>query len=399
MSFFFIRYRGIRELGCHPTMSTARSSSSGLPSGAEIRDMTQKTLLRAVGVDAASGHDMPQQNRAQASKARGHSEVKSPAALLRADFRHQRHEMSRFLSSADFQDRHHRHKMAGVAELPAQPDNAGPKAGADALGPSPNKAFHSVASIKQVMHEKGMLDSIRRFGVLRRTMALLNAALAMTGLIIATAISEVCSFGYLPSDLELSEEGLSDPYVATSSAGCQQDHEQLYASQGVICLLSAVLAVSVGARAVITLKEKELQVLYIASQSDPPDIDIINHSARTRRARICYCYVSVEILLTVLVFPFPGWRKTFVVQALEREAKYELESIMVMQWQIMHMYTHIRPGNSVTNVADFFQAILMFGRLWHVWVLVRNNLWLRKFEEATYLLGNRTRVLELMKSW
>ena len=88
-----------------------------------------------------------------------------------------------------------------------------------------------------------------------------------------------------------------------------------------------------------------------------------------------------------------------MVQALEREAKYELESIMVMQWQIMHMYTHIRPGNSVTNVADFFQAILMFGRLWHVWVLVRNNLWLRKFEEATYLLGNRTRVLELMKSW
>ena len=338
-------------------MSTARSSSSGLPSGAEnppsLRDMTQKTLLRAVGVDAASGDDMPQQNHAQAGNARGHSEVKSPPQLLRADFRHQRHEMSKFLSSADFQDRHHRHQKTGVAELPAQPDRAGLKAGTD-LGPAPNKAFHSVASIKQVMHEKGMLDSIRRFGALRRSMALWNAVLAMTGLIIATAISEVCRFGYLPSDLELSEEGLSDPYLATSSAGCQQDHEQLYASQGVICLLSAVLAVSVGARALITLKEKELQVLYIASQSDPPDIDIINHSARTRRARICYCYVSVEILLTVLVFPFPGWRKTFVVQALEREAKYELESIMVMQWQAMHMYAHIRPGGSVTNVAELF---------------------------------------------
>jgi hypothetical protein len=48
---------------------------------------------------------------------------------------------------------------------------------------------------------------------------------------------------------------------------------------------------------------------------------------------------------------------------------------------------------------NFLQAILMFGRLWHVWVLVRNNLWFRKFEEATYLLGRRTRVLELMKSW
>ena len=43
-----------------------------------------------------------------------------------------------------------------------------------------------------------------------------------------------------------------------------------------------------------------------------------------------------------------------MVQALEREAKYELESIMVMQWQAMHMYAHIRPGGSVTNVAELF---------------------------------------------
>ena len=107
--------------------------------------------------------------------------------------------------------------------------------------------------------------------------------------------------------------------------------------------LTVCLGVSVAIKSHVSLLEKEKQVLYVGYNTDPPDIEIINRTARFRRARDAWVSLVGELIFTVLIHPIPGYKKTVEIQALNRSSRYEFESLIV---------------------------IFMFGRLWYVCMYV-----------------------------
>jgi hypothetical protein len=106
--------------------------------------------------------------------------------------------------------------------------------------------------------------------------------------------------------------------------------------------------------------------------SDPPDVSIISHRARRQRKRKAAYSLMFELLFTVVTHPFPGLKETIFVQALSRRSEYEFEAII---------------------------SIFMFGRAWHVWQLIKHDLFHRYYISTTYLLGNSNAILGMLRRW
>ena len=124
-------------------------------------------------------------------------------------------------------------------------------------------------------------------------------------------------------------------------------------AQAFISFTTLLLGCAVVLRARVSLHEKEKQVIYVGCHTDPPDIEIINHKSRRRRAAVAMRALVLELLVTVIIHPLPGYKRSITVKALTRDARYEFESLIV---------------------------IFMFGRFWHLWVLLRHSLFRKSFE-------------------
>jgi hypothetical protein len=161
--------------------------------------------------------------------------------------------------------------------------------------------------------------------------------------------------------------------------------------------ITLLLAVSTIAQSFLSLQEKEMTVVYVATETDPPDLEIMGLKARFYRFRRMIWALFWELWLTVLPHPVPGFRYTVEVQALDRVTKYEFESFIVL---------------------------FMFGRLWHVWLLLQARLgdkmlltmcltmlltptllflqarlWDKMLLTPTYALGNKKSILAMFRNW
>ena len=79
-------------------------------------------------------------------------------------------------------------------------------------------AFHSNAAIQDQKYQGEELNTIRRLSERRMMLTRAAALLSMFGLILTAISSEVCSYGYVPTETEMLE-GMEDPYTSPS-AGC-----------------------------------------------------------------------------------------------------------------------------------------------------------------------------------
>ena len=136
--------------------------------------------------------------------------------------------------------------------------------------------------------------------------------------------------------------------------------------------MTLLLAISTIALSFISLQEKEMTVVYVATETDPPDLEIMSRKARINRFRKMMWSLLWELCLTVLPHPIPGFTYTIEVQALDRVSKYEFESFIVL---------------------------FMFGRLWHIWLLLQARLWDSMLLTPTYALGNKKSIIDMFRNW
>jgi hypothetical protein len=94
----------------------------------------------------------------------------------------------------------------------------------------------------------------------------------------------------------------------------------------------------------------------------------LSREQRRRRRRLACMHVASELIFTVLPHPFPGYTRTFEIQALDRTSVYQFESLIV---------------------------IFMFGRIFHVWSLWKHVYFHRAFERTVYHLGHQRSVIRM----
>ena len=228
-------------------------------------------------------------------------------------------------------------------------------------------------------HIKKMKDRTKDLSQLeehcRQKLRLLSfsAWLSMLGLGLTGLLAELCRVGFIPSEEELRDGLLIDPY-ADENSGCRagKNVDKLWSFQAFITFSTLLLAMCVSLRTLLQHRERELTIVYIASHSDPPDITIISHAARRRRLWRTVIGFVFEMLFTVLAHPLPGFRYTVMVQAVERLSKYEFESFIV---------------------------IFMLPRIWHVWLYIKQLKFDLSIISTTYMLGDQKAVLAMLRHW
>ena len=171
-------------------------------------------------------------------------------------------------------------------------------------------AFHSNAAIQDQKYEGEELNTIRRLSERRMMLTRAAALLSMFGLILTAISSEVCSYGYVPTETEMLE-GMEDPYTSPS-AGCGGEYAyKLWLMKIVISFSTVLLSMVVVVRYHVAYQEQEKAIMHVARHSDPPDISALNRQHRRDRFREFLRNILLELLLTVMPHPFPGVKKTF----------------------------------------------------------------------------------------
>ena len=231
-------------------------------------------------------------------------------------------------------------------------------------------AFHSAQSIQIMKDAQQDLHNVVRSSERRILLAEIGALLSMFGLFVTFAIAEVCGHGYLPTDSEILE-GMEDPYALPGYCDGSNTFK-LWLLQATVTFSTALLGLVVVQRNLVTLKEREQQIMFIARNSDPPDINTISFRLRRARRQAMWRDTIIEILITVLPHPVPGLKHTFEIPALTRVGKYEFESLIV---------------------------IFMFPRFYHVWKHAMCSLYYKNFEQCTYMLGNHHSIMTMMSHW
>jgi len=231
-------------------------------------------------------------------------------------------------------------------------------------------AFHSAQSIQNMKDAQQDLHDVVRSSERRILLTAIGALLSMFGLFVTFAIAEVCGYGYLPTDSEILE-GISDPYAIPGHCDGSNTFK-LWLLQATVSFSTSLLGLVVVQRNRVTLQEREQQIMFIARNSDPPNMSTISFRLRRARRQTMWRDTIIEILFTVLPHPLPGFKHTFEMQALQRVGKYELEMVIV---------------------------VFMLPRFYHVWKLVMYNLFYKNFEQCTYMLGNHHSIMTMMSHW
>eukprot|EP00277_Geminigera_cryophila_P035425 CAMPEP_0173121984 /NCGR_PEP_ID=MMETSP1102-20130122/53802_1 /TAXON_ID=49646 /ORGANISM="Geminigera sp., Strain Caron Lab Isolate" /LENGTH=280 /DNA_ID=CAMNT_0014029077 /DNA_START=85 /DNA_END=923 /DNA_ORIENTATION=+ len=226
--------------------------------------------------------------------------------------------------------------------------------------------------MKKLKHNETDLQTLKYYSKLHLHLVYTGMVLAIIGISLTAMMAEMCRYGYVPTDKEMTLHGLVNPY-SDDNAGCNGKNEsKLWSFQAFISFTTLLLATCVTIRTIVATREKERTVLFVAQYSNPPDIEIIKHKARRHRLHMAVCGYVVEMLTTVLVHPLPGYKQTLTVQALERKSQYQFESIIV---------------------------IFMFGRIWHFWLFLKYRLFHDNFVETTYVLGHQPTIVAMLRQW
>lgn len=141
--------------------------------------------------------------------------------------------------------------------------------------------FHSKEALKEMKSAQYEIHDVIRSSQRRMLLSRACAVLAMFGLVLTFGTSEVCRYGYLPTEEEMLE-GMQDPYALTGP--CDGSNAfKLWLLQASISFSTALLGLAVVMRNLVTLQEREQQVMFIARNADPPDLTTFHR--RMRRAR------------------------------------------------------------------------------------------------------------------
>jgi len=231
-------------------------------------------------------------------------------------------------------------------------------------------AFHSPQALKQMKDSDTELGVIIRSSKRRILLSAIAAFLSFFGLFMTFAISEMCSDGYLPTEEEILA-GMPDPYALPGP--CEGSNAiKKWLSQAAISISTALLGFVVVLCNLVTLQEREQQIIFIARNSDPPDLTSFSQRMRRARRQAMWLNTIIELVITVLPHPAPGLKHTFEIQALQRVGKYDFEGLIV---------------------------VFMFPRFLHIWKLVKYSLFYKNFEQCTYLLGNHHAIITMMAHW
>ena len=226
--------------------------------------------------------------------------------------------------------------------------------------------------LKKINRDKDALKQIRRLGRLLMVLLWCSVILATTGLAAAILVGEMCRFGYIPTKDEESQ-GILNPY-SDASVGCEsaQGRAKVYSFQSAISFFTLLLVCANIGSNVVSFRQKELQLIYVAQSEDGDtgDMNLVTKQMRLQRWSKQMYLTLIELLLCSLPHPFPGYTSTFEVQAMDRTSIYQFESIIV---------------------------IFMFGRLWHWWKLFKQSFFVNKFERTVFSLGNQRSIVNLFR--
>ena len=226
--------------------------------------------------------------------------------------------------------------------------------------------------LKKINRDKDALKQIRRLGRLLMVLLWCSVILATTGLAAAILVGEMCRFGYIPTQEEESQ-GILNPY-SNPSVGCEsaEGRAKVYSFQSAISFFTLLLvSANIGSN-VVSFRQKELQLLYVAQSEDGDtgDMNLVTKQMRLQRWSKQMYFTLIELLLCSLPHPVPGYTSTFEVQAMDRTSIYQFESLIV---------------------------IFMFGRLWHWWKLFKQSFFVNKFERTVFSLGNQRSIVNLFR--
>ncbi len=97
-----------------------------------------------------------------------------------------------------------------------------------------------------------------------------KTCLPLLGLILTAISSEICFYGYVPTEAEMLE-GMADPYTSPS-AGCGGDYAyKLWMMKSVISFSIVLLAIVVVVRYNMAYKEQEKAIMHVTRHSGPPN--------------------------------------------------------------------------------------------------------------------------------
>jgi hypothetical protein len=164
-------------------------------------------------------------------------------------------------------------------------------------------AFHSAQSIQNMKDAEQDLHDVVRSSERRILLTAIGALLSMFGLFVTFAIAEVCGYGYLPTDAEILE-GISDPYAIPGHCDGSNTFK-LWLLQATVSFSTSLLGLVVVQRNRVTLQEREQQIMFIARNSDPPNMSTISFRLRRARRQTMWRDTIIEILFTVLPHPLP----------------------------------------------------------------------------------------------
>ena len=153
--------------------------------------------------------------------------------------------------------------------------------------------------------------------------------LALIGIFLSIIIGELCRYGYIPTPTE-EASGLPNPYK-TEGHGCVGDSEKVYSFQSAVAFTTLLLAIVVIASGVVSYHQKEGELAYVARYSvQSCNVTSISKTQRAKRWYDLCLVMAFEVFFTVLPHPFPGYARTFEIQAMDRTSIYQFESIIVI---------------------------------------------------------------------